>query len=118
MVGPRARPVVERLDGLAKRLAQGGEPVAGIVVLYDEPGRGQFGQPLVHDAGRHRVAALPQLAGAARAVAKLPEDPQRPPPPEQVERCHQRSSGGRPQHRPARPGSVHGHSHGLTFRIQ
>ena len=66
-----------------------GEPVPAVIAGDDDPRPDQLANPIAEDARRHPLAAVLQCPEAERLVAHLPQDPQRPPSPEQVERHEQ-----------------------------
>jgi len=71
------------------------QSVQAVVGDGHDLGADQLVQAVTQHAGRHAVAAVLQSPEAQRIAPELPQDPQRPPPTEQVEHHQQRPAGGR-----------------------
>ena len=75
--------------------AEIGEPIVTVLVLLHQAGTRQVTYAVVEDAGREAFATREQRASTDRATAKLPEDTERPPAAQKIERSHDRSAGDR-----------------------
>jgi hypothetical protein len=108
---PLVRPGRKRLQRHTELITEGGQLVL-LAASGDDARFAEFAEPVVEDAWRHLVAALPQLAGTHRAVAQLPEHAQRPASAQEIQRGHDGASRRR---------SPDGHARAwrrpLTFRI-
>lgn len=94
-LGPTLGPDVEWSERGAEVAAEIGEPIVTVLVLLHQAGTGQVTYAVVEDAGREAFATREQRASTDRAIAKLPEDTERPPVAQKIERSHDRSAGDR-----------------------
>lgn len=100
---PAIGPLIQRGDRLGERGSQVRQLVLPHLGLRDQPGRFELAQPLVQHRRRHAGAPHEHGAGTDRTLPQLPQQSQRPTPPEQVESGHDRPSGSGAPHRMARP---------------
>ena len=89
-LSPRHGPLIKRLQRRSKRGAGRSQLVRFIRRLSDKASFGDLSEPNVQHARRHITAALAQGPGAQRPIAKLPQNPQRPPTSEEIHGCHDR----------------------------
>src|SRR5438128_2642938 len=112
---PPLRPVLEGRERVEQAPSLRARRVA-VRPELDDPRIAQLPQALHEDARGHTVAALAERAEVEWPVAHLPEDADRPAPPEQVEQRHDRPSGARAAHGPSRRRYGHGNPLRYVFR--
>src|SRR6516164_9947403 len=100
------RPRDQRHDGLAELVTERCQRIA-VTAEADQKAVAEFLQPLIEHRRTRSPAGLLKRAECERTCAKLPQDPQRPAPTEQVEQRHNRPAGGRSPYAPAWPGRCH-----------